>query len=665
MIIRLLVGVALLGALGLITQARGQDLPIDAARLNQQHREIPHQKIRNLLALHQVRAAIQKQTNRSGLVADFAACRELLDGTTIDPNDIYGIAYAGPYPFEAREADFAYKRFRADATVRRGRTLLPVVKFFQDKYNANDWTDRGCVCVRFRLHLEQDGADRDLGTYDTFVAFSRSDDGITPLPTVVEGPFVGELHSGDPSRVVVALHTSEPTTAKVVLKNGRTFPSSRPQIRHEIALTGLTPATAYRYRIDLGPTQTRWMSFRTAPKPGSTDTPVVFAYTGDSREGDGGGMLAYMGMNHITLERLMALAAAKGADFFIMGGDLVNGYTTSLDDFASQLQAWKQAVTGFWNTRPVYPAMGNHEALLRSYHTGQGKGIRLDRWPYATHSAEAVFAREFLNPRNGPEPDDKRLPPYKENVFSFQYGPVLCIAYNNNYWAAHGSREFGGCPEGYVLDDQLRWIHRQLERAETDDSIRYILLYAQEPVFPNGGHVEDAMWWHGNNAVRARTFTDGKLVPAAKGVVEVRNELVRMVAASSKVAAVLGSDEHAYHRILITKDVPLGEPKRDDRNDDGRIAWPEEACSPLADLKHPCWYLTSGGGGAPYYAEEKAPWNTYWKKTAQDPRAVYTYSSQENILLFRADAKTIRLQVLNPYGECLDAIDDLMACKRE
>ena len=34
--------------------------------------------------------------------------------------------------------------------------------------------------------------------------------------------------------------------------------------------------------------------------------------------------------------------------------------------------------------------------------------------------------------------------------------------------------------------------------------------------------------------------------------------------------------------------------------------------SPLAELEHRTWYLVCGGGGAPYSAERRSPWNEYW-----------------------------------------------------
>lgn len=122
------------------------------------------------------------------------------------------------------------------------------------------------------------------------------------------------------------------------------------------------------------------------------------------------------------------------------------------------------------------------------------------------------------------------------------------------------------------------------------------------------------MWYNGDNSVRAYTYTNGTLAPEPHGILEVRNRLVRAVAASSKVAAILGGDEHAYYRIRIDNQTPVGNPDKDDKDGNKVIDWKhKEPVSALSDLKHPTWYITNGGGGAPYYAEEAMPWNLHWK----------------------------------------------------
>ncbi|MHC5050622.1 MAG: purple acid phosphatase family protein [Planctomycetota bacterium] len=643
---------SVLAALLLVASAAPaqEDLPIRLAALKRfKEREVYGH--RNLISLPDLTAAI-RSGDRKGLLFDLGHVKTLLDGSPIDPAKVYGVVYAGPYPFEAAETKYAYKRFRVAGRIACGKGRINHGYLLGERHNSEGWTDRGTVAVRVELFEERAGRDRRLGTYDTFARFDRAG---TKLPTLLEGPLLNLVRSDDPTRVVVSFVTDRPVEAAVEV-NGRTF-GSQEKTQHEIPVDGLQPATEYRYHVRIGE-RVATHTFRSAPPKG--EGTVRFAYCGDTREGVGGGARALMGVNHTVLQQLMGVVHGRGAEFAIMGGDLVNGYTTSPADFRLQLHAWKQAMRGFWSGAAVYPAMGNHEALLRNFDTGSRYGISLDRWPYATESAEAVFADVFVNPRNGPQASDPRRPTYLENVYSFHYGPVKLICFNNNYWISYAAALTGGCPEGYLMEDQLAWIEREVEAGQADPKVKYIVLYAQEPVFPNGGHVRDSMWHGGDNRVRAFTFHPEPkgLVPAAAGLVEVRNRLARLAAAHAKVAAVLGGDEHAYHKVLIDKNVPAGIPKKDDENGDGKL----ETATPLRDLKHAVWYLVCGGGGAPYYSEQVTPWNRYWLEEAKDPSR-YAYSSQCNIFLFEAGANGISVEVLNPYGEVIDRIANLMDVK--
>ncbi len=640
------------------------NLPIDAEALVGGTTTVSHHQIRNLVTPEQIWTAVRNR--RRGLKLSFWRLTRLLDGSDINPEDIYGMAYFGPYPFESRQAGYAYKRFRFGAEIAAGKADLELGALLSGKTNSEGWSDGGRIALRVELYLKRAGADRALGVYDTFVSFRRTSDGFKKLPTLIEGPLVHMTGSENPTQVVISFITSEPVETSVYLLGDdvQQFRGNADRRKQKIALTGLRPAGEYRYRVRVGRSLTKVFRFKTPPEAGSGT--VTFAYCGDSREGVCGGMQKFMGINYATLERNAALAFTKGADFFIFGGDLVNGYTTSKKDFQMQLQAWKQAMSGFWNYRPVYPAMGNHEALLAAFWPKDGKRgrwpISIDRWPYATESAEAVFADAFCNPANGPKPSDPKRPPYRENVFSFRYGSVKVIAFNNNYWYSSSPEKFGGCPEGYILPDQMKWIIRQIRQAEKNPMVKYVFLYAQEPVFPCGGHIKDSMWYRGDNNIRAYSFEGHKLRPLKRGIIEVRNDLVRAVGSSSKVVAVLGSDEHAYYRLRVDRTVPVGVPSKDDRNNDGRIDWSkDEPASPL-ELKHPVWFITSGGGGAPYYSEQPTPWNKYWK-WKDSGRKNYFYTSQENVAVFRANAQGVSLQVYNPYGEVIDRVEDLTLIK--
>ncbi len=303
--------------------------------------------------------------------------------------------------------------------------------------------------------------------------------------------------------------------------------------------------------------------------------------------------------------------------------------------------------------------MGNHESLLRIFSDGK-KQISLDRWPYDLDSSESLFADNFFNPVNGPVTTDNRRPSYKENVFSFTYGNIKFIGFNNNYWYSSDPQNFGGSPEGYIMNDQLSWIKEELKKADADDYIKYIILVAQEPIFPNGGHISDAMWYKGNNNIKAYTYRNGRLEGETKGIIDVRNEFVEAVTSSKKVAAVLTSDEHAYHKMLLTKNIPIGNPSKDDKNGNGIICEQNETCSPL-NIEYSTWFITSGGAGAPYYSEESTPWNTYLKNRGDSNN--YKYSSQYNILIFEEIGGRLALTVQNAHGEEIDRIGDLTSSK--
>ncbi len=86
---------------------------------------------------------------------------------------------------------------------------------------------------------------------------------------------------------------------------------------------------------------------------------------------------------------------------------------------------------------------------------------------------------------------------FRENGYSFRYGTVKVIAVNDDYRISPPAVavRYGGCPEGYLLPDQMAWIEKELAAAEADDTVRHVFLFAQEPVFPCGGHTGDARYY--------------------------------------------------------------------------------------------------------------------------------------------------------------------------
>jgi len=599
-----------------------------------------------------------------GLPFDLKGVTKLLDGTAVDPARLYGALVVGPYPFQSRDTQFRYKRFRGYAPIKSGRATLPIGLLFKTRYNTAGWSDRGTVALRLKLYYEESGEDRFLGLYDTFVSFKHDGKRILKQPTIMEGPLVHLVTSDDPTSAVISLRTDVPTRPTVRLKSGREFQAPTKARWHEVPLTGLKAGTGYRYTVQVGGITSNEFRLKTAPKRGAAH--FRFGYAGDARSGMGGGERSIMAVNHRVLEGLFSVAYRNHVDLMLFGGDLINGYTSSVSDFRNQLHSFKQAAAGFWHERPLYTALGNHEALLRSFKSDNPRRpIAMDRWPYATESSEAVFGMELVQPTNGPVPSDARRPTYKENVYSFQYGSLKAIAFNNNYWICKKAEKFGGAPEGYLLADQLAWLKKEIAQAEADPTVRHIVLFAQEPLFPNSGHVKDGMWYHGNNAKRAHILDakTGKLRPDGPGILEVRDEFLAMVGGSKKVLAVLGSDEHAYHRMRVTDQVPIGNLKTDDPDGNGIVCEGDGPCSGHPAIKHPFWSIVSGGAGAPYYAEMPTPWNRWWRARGegQVESAHYYFSAQSHVCLFTVNGDKVTLEVLNRFGERIDFVEDLAA----
>jgi 3',5'-cyclic AMP phosphodiesterase CpdA len=360
-----------------------------------------------------------------------------------------------------------------------------------------------------------------------------------------------------------------------------------------------------------------------------------------------------MGVNRQTAG-LMALAAVRhDADLVVFNGDLVQGFSSDPADYRFQFQGWKDVWSPFWNSRPVYCVPGNHESLANYYPDAASVVMWMDRWPYAQESAEAVFGDEFVMPTNGPVPSDPRRPPYLGTVYSFQYGPVLFIGLNNVYWWTTDNRVpmYGGSPEGYLMDDQLRWFEGVMASAQRSPTVRFIVVFMHEPAFPSGPSAgQTGMSWDGNNATRAYTRQGTTLVPAAEGIIEVRNHFWRTLANNSKSAVVLAGHQHAYSRLLVDDHTPVGVLPGDDTNQDGVL----DRFSPDPAFRLPVWQIVTSSGGAPHFANTIAgtPWT---------PDVV---SNQEGYCIFKSRGNALSMTAYSLSGQVIDHVDDLMSVKR-
>jgi hypothetical protein len=585
------------------------------------------------------------------------------NGLTIDlsNSELWGKVYTGPYPFEAGDSDFDYINYRAHASIAGGTAGLPISTFYKALYDANSWNTGGQATmsptIAYRLELFSGTSQK--GMFGSFVSFKKENDGtFTKLPTIIEGPFVTLKCSDNPTKMTIVWRTDVPCNSQVFFGQRRFEKLAIYDDEHAVEIDNLVPDTPYEYYVvseaeDGRQVRSNLYTVQTAPEKGKDN--IKFVYTSDSYSTDGGGESSYIGCNMEILRDIAANAYRDDAEFIIFGGDLVDGFQTSKEDLIFQYRAWKQIMSGFWNTRPVYPGMGNHEFLMNIYSTY----LAMDKWPYETDSSEAVFAQEFFNPLNGPVPSDNRRPTYDENVYSFQYGSVLVMSVNTDYWQStsffsmKNSADYGGCPMGYIMEDQLAWIEQNLDDAENDNTIKYIFIFTHSPVLPYMKHVADSMWWDGNNNIRAKTKNSdtGTFDESALGMIEVRDRFLLAVTESSKVAAIFSSHEHGYHRTLISKYTPIGVYPEDDTDGDGIL----DQYSTNPRFTNATWHIMCGGAGSGFNAEDEGA--TPWR-----PQRV---TSHTGYVLIETSEDKVGMKFLGGISrQVLDELDDLMAVKQ-
>jgi hypothetical protein len=261
------------------------------------------------------------------------------------------------------------------------------------------------------------------------------------------------------------------------------------------------------------------------------------------------------------------------------------------------------------------------------------KPFRIDRFPYETESGERLFADNFVNPLNGPESEDGAsydpdknkadFPSYHENVYYYIYDNVAMIVLNSDYWYSPSTElipHTGGGVHGYIMDQQLKWLESKISILENDPRLDHIFITLHTPFFPNGGHVDDDMWYEGNNNVRP--YIAGK--PTKKGIIERRDDLLDLlVNKSRKVIAILTGDEHNYNKLKIGPEVEI---------------YPTDYPANKIKLLRTIYQINNGAAGAPYYAQQQVPWSP----------AVSGFTTQNALVLFHVRGKSIEVEVINP-----------------
>lgn len=521
--------------------------------------------------------------------------------------------------------------FRLTSPIKNGKVTANIKRDFRYPYDFVGWEENKGFTLGYRLTDE-----KGMILFDGEVAVEGNGP-FKVVPTIYEGPFVNNITD---TEAVIWYETSEPTISSLFINN-KVMTDASPVNHHEFKISNLKPGTRYNYTVKVA-SLSQTYHITTTTKAGSRK-PFVFAYTSDSRHATGSGERMIYGANAYIMKKMAALSYHHGAAFVQFTGDMINGYLANKEEQMLQYTNWKKAIEPFWHYMPFNIGMGNHEALGYVFKDKDGaQKAFIDKFPYDTQSAESAFKEAFVNPENGPSGEDNNeydptsnqrdFPSYKENVFHYTYDNVAMVVLNSNYWYAPTlSRESAtsGGLHGYLMDNQMAWLRNIIKELEQNPAIDHIFLTQHTPVFPNGGHSGDDMWYSGNN--EKRPYIAGK--PLQKGIIERRDEYLDiLINQSKKVVAILTGDEHNYNRLQLTKEVPI---------------YPENYPHKKLKVSRPIFQINNGASGAPYYGQEKLPWSAFTK----------AFSVENALCLFYVDGKNINMKVVNP--DTLNPIDEI------
>ena len=511
------------------------------------------------------------------------------------------------------------------ASIETGKAEIDISSALHGTHDMTGWEKSGKGTLGYRIANSKGEL-----LYQGIIGFKyEKDKGFSIARTITEGPFINLLN---PNSVTISFDTNLPILAKVMVNN-KAFISAKKGTHHEIKITDLNPSTTYSYIVDYGD-GTQEYHFKTAPKSGSRK-PFTFAYTSDSRAGQGGGEHNMYGSNFYMMRKITALAASQEVAFMQFTGDMVNGYSQNKDDINLQYANWKRSIEPFAHYFPIVAAPGNHEMVGKAFKNGKSWLATIPGFPFETESPAAVFANNFVNPVSDlisedgayydPDPNKTDFPPYAETVFYYTYDNVAIIVLNSNYLytpTIKRNPKTGGNLHGYLMDNQIKWLGKTLKKLEKDATIDHIFVTQHTPAFPDGGHVKDDMWYGGDNTPRPTIAG----TPVNLGIIERRDEYLQLlINQSTKVVAILTGDEHNYNKVKITPEVNLYP-----------ADYPKEK---QFARKRTIWQINNGSAGAPYYAQDK---NTPWTN------AVSGFTTQNALVFFKIDGKKVDVTVKNP-----------------
>ncbi|MCX6640357.1 MAG: metallophosphoesterase [bacterium] len=513
-----------------------------------------------------------------------------------------GEVLLGVYPVAA---ELNYPAYRWCSEFNQEDSLNFIAKFnlpdvVSPKVDINDQLGRHGGELALRISFFVDG----IQNFERKFSYGIKDNAYFRVAGLIEGPLVDCVT--DTSAIISwAFDAAVPCTLRVEPGSTNTVLSA--ESRFETTLNRLTPSTRYRYAITWSAEGIHFQSHRfefiTAP-PASSDQNFKFVVLSDMQAGYNPGEGDVEGVNFTSDRALLNHAFNQKASLILITGDLVSGYTSDPKNLTDEFNSFKRISAPVGASIPIYEGMGNHDQTFRFLPGSQGK-IYLPQ--PAEKSSEAVFAQTFVNPQNGPEPTNAELPPYRENVYSLDWGNSHFTMLNNIYFTKSSAVEVKDEPGeiwGTLDQRQLGWLDRDLAAAR-ERGLKHLFIFMHEPAFPCGGHTKDAMWWEGKRAE----------------INDIRNQFWRLLC-KYRVLALFVGHEHNYCRVLIDRTV-----------------------DPNFDV--PIWQIINGGGGGGFYnVDSNIPW----------VKSIRAFSPLQHDCLVEVQGDSVNMVVTSIDGTVIETV---------
>lgn len=266
-----------------------------------------------------------------------------------------------------------------------------------------------------------------------------------------KGPYLQDL-STDSVSIRWELDPPAPATVEITSPNGeiRRFPVTMGAAFASVRVPGLTPKTAYRYRVVPGEPGAKTLppdagvgsvegAFTTAPP--TSETSLRFVVYGDNRSDDAA---------HSSVVR--AMAKAEG-EFLVNTGDLVEDGSNEID-----WQHFFEIERPILRDRALFASIGNHELV----ETGGGS-----------------FLRYF-----GEEVDGGAAPPGDRRRFarSLRWGSARFL--------------FVNAMDSFATTEERKWLDAELARIDQEPGLAFRFVVLHQGPYSSGPHGPNPRMWN-------------------------------------------------------------------------------------------------------------------------------------------------------------------------